>query len=76
MFDKISNVIGKDRKTVMRRARILGGVVCGIAIGLLLDKEVEEPDFIIMGKIVPVEPEEYGTDDDTSSDEDPAQLEQ
>jgi hypothetical protein len=58
MMKNVTTLIATHRKTVVRKATVIGGVILGIGIGLLLNK-VDDDDMVIING-------EYTEDEDFS----------
>lgn len=59
MMKNVTTLISTHRKTVVRKATVIGGVILGIGIGLLLNK-VDDDDLVIVNG-------EYSEDEDFRS---------
>ena len=63
MLKKITTIISTNKNSLVRKAAVIGGVVAGIAIGVLMNK-VEDPDMVVVQELV--DDEETTTDGETS----------
>jgi hypothetical protein len=68
MIKKVTTIISGNNKNFMRKARVIGGVVLGIGIGLLLNK-TEENEVVIVGEVVDDNNYTYRPIEDLSEDE-------
>jgi len=67
MLKKITTIISTNKNSLVRKAAVIGGVVAGIAIGVLMNK-VEDPDMVVVQELV--DEEETTTESDTSDQSD------
>jgi hypothetical protein len=63
MLKKITTIISTNKNSLVRKAAVIGGVVAGIAIGVLMNK-VEDPDMVVVQELI--DEEETTTDGETS----------
>jgi len=67
MLKKITTIVSTNKNALIRKAAVIGGVVAGIAIGILMNK-VEDPDMVVVQELIEDE-EETVNDDAAEGDE-------